>query len=644
MNVCDEPVMSDDLPEARTPAAPPKWREVLEQRWHHIVWIVPLIMYIPLLSFEFTIGDGPELLIAILNLGGAHPSGYPLLTLLGQIPARFPLGTPHFNVSLMLSALPSALTAWLLFLMMRDLKVNGPVAVLTCWAYAFGQRVMYQSTRIEVYALHNLLLALAFFAMLRYSREPDQPRWYYLSVLAVCLGLTNHLTTAFMIPIVVIMALIVDPRGLFRPKRIAGSLGIAAACASLYLYLPWQGFAQYDSMQSISWNDIRDLKMFWRHVSGEEYDVLRKQVEPFVGLDKVLTDLRDRLFPGVAMLSVLGMIELARRNWRLLLATFLFFAAHITYVSGYTINDIATYYPAAFVPLFLWLALGANWLLEARIPSQFWASKPLKGAILAACFVGCGVMYWLNRRVAYDEQYGEDMGDQAMRVIEEPAIVFTEVDRHTFSMWYEAYVKHPDKEVIPISRGLYAASDRLWYREFLRRKHPHIKWPSEEDIKKNWVTQMMKENPEHNYYVFPWNRWSNGYTYNRVLGWVHELIPRKGNKNPNHREIRYAYMSKHTQIRGRHVFYDSEASYPVGDRLTCVVVWYNDHEKATGKWTIYGPDDTKIEFANHDVPSDSTISWEYLNAKDQKPGKWRCEIEFPNKKREKIVIPFELTE
>lgn len=636
--------MSDDFPAARQPASAPKWLEFVKQKWHHIAWIVPFVMYIPLLSFEFTIGDGPELLIAIINLGGAHPSGYPLLTMLGYIPAHFPLGTPYFNVSLLLSALPSALTAWLLFRMMRELDVSAPVALLTCWTYAFGERVMYQSTRIEVYALHNLFLAAAFFAMLRYSRLPDQPRWYYLSVLAVCLGLTNHLTTAFMIPIVVLFALIVDPRGLFHPKRIASSLGISLACASLYLYLPWQGMAQYDSLQSISWNDIRDFKMFWRHVTGEEYAVLRKDVEPFVGLDKVLSDLRGRLFPGVAMLSVLGMIELARKSWRLLLVTTLFFAAHITYVSGYTINDIATYYPAAFIPLFLWMGLGADWLINARIPSRFWASQPLRVVVLAACFAGCGVMYWLNRGVAYDEQYGEDMGDQAMRVVKDPAIVFTEVDRHTFSMWYEVYVKHPDRKVIPISRGLYAASDRLWYREFLRRKHPEIDWPTEEEIKTNWVTRLMKDNPGYNYYVFPWNRWSNGLTYNRVLGWVHELIPRKGNKNPGHREIRYAYMSQHTKIRGRHVFYNSEASYPVGDRLTCVVVWYNDHKKANGKWTIYGPDDTKIEFADHEVPSDSTISWEYLNVKDQKPGKWRCEIEFPGQKIETITIPFELTE
>ena len=609
-------------------------------------WLVPLVLYVSLLSWDVTIGDGPELLVAMMNLGGAHPSGYPLLTMLGYPVAHFPLGTPNFNASLMLSALPGALAAWIIYETLRERGVRGWAALVVCWGYALNERVLYQCTRVEVYALHSMFIAGALYYLARYRRPDPEPRWLYLATLMVCLGLTNHLTMSFMIPVVIVWALTVAPRQLFSVRRL-GTLGaIALGCASLYLYAPLQAMANAGG-RTIAWGDPSSWDRFVYYVTGAEYRVFRGPPDLPEGIKAITRALEQDLFGGVLIILALGWLELTRRHWRLGVLGLGFGLSVTAYIGGYKINDISTYYPTVYVVVFLWLGLGVEWLLHARLEGlKGWTLRAVSAALFVAGACGAGWLYWSNRAVAYREAYGQDMGEQTIELMPPGSIIFTDVDRHTFTMWYQGYVEHPDKEIVVISTGLYTSIDRVWYRDFLWSRHPDVEWPTLQEALGNqrWKRQIIEANPGRRYFTFPWKRWKVPGTHLTNRGWVHEIhLDGPEHPDPNHGEIKYVYMTRHKRIQGEHIFHDSEDRYQIGDRIACMVTWQHNHPDITGSWTFTGPGGARVEYPSHRIPPGSDMSWEYLPEKDQVPGEWTCEVDFPEmaplRRRFEMVAP-----
>ena len=593
-------------------------------------WLVPLMVYVCFVSSEIAVADDPELLTAIVNFGVPHPSGYPLLLMLGQLAKLIPFVTHHWGTTFVVSVIPGAITAWLLWEVLRSIRVRGATALIISLAYGLGDRAMYQCTRVEVYALHGMLLIASIYALMRFA-DTKRERWLYASVAAVCLGLANHLTMVFMVPVVVLFGFSVSARTLGRPKVIASCLGIAALCAALYGILPLAALYQHEHVTSPSWNDVRGVEAFIHHVTGAEYSRHRGTVDLIAGIDTIGTDLQKTYFPGIGLLAILGLIEIVvRRRWRVGGATLLFCAAMMSYVSSYDINDISTYYPAAILMVMIWVGVGLEWLTQARFMERERMGRWLERALFLLGIIGCVILVVRSRATIYDEQYGGDMSAQAMRVMPHKAIIFTDVDRHTFTMWYQAYVEHRESEVVPVSTSLFSSRDRLWYRDFLRRRHPSITWPTEEESGPGWREWLMEHNPDVPFFAFPWKRWKSRGTTVRNRGWVHEIVDiSEGAASPGHEEIRYHYMAEHDRMRGRHVFWNSEESYRAGKELTCVVSWYDDHEDVTGSWTYEGPQGQKVEYPSHNVPPDATLSWEYLPPEDQVAGDWRCTVRFP---------------
>lgn len=610
------------------------------------MFLVPLLLYLPLLHLEITYGDGPELLMAIQNFGGAHPSGYPLLMVLGKLVAHIPVASPHFNVSLLTGAIPGALTALFLYKTARETDMGPPAAALTGLVYALNYRVLYQSTRVEVYALHCMLIAAAFWAMGRHARVGPRvgPRWLLVATGAVCLGLTNHLTTAFMIPIVILCGALVDWRQLFTPKTIGGVAVIAAACASLYLYMPLHAASAADG-STVSWNDPQTLERFWFHVTGEEYRIFRSDMDLPGTFSKIGWDFNRHLFPGVAIVAGLGLFELATRRWRLALLMGAFAAGIFAYISGYTINDIDTYYSPIYLVVIFWMGFGFDWFVTARFPLQTFSHETGRLTAMMLALVGVGALYWSHRGVALEETYGEDMGDQIVAALPERAIVFTSVDHHTFPMWYQAYVKHPDRDLVVVDRVMFGLENKQWYRDHLRARHPEIDWPSDElaTSKTSWETDLIRANKDtHQPFALLARRWRERDTFNVNVGWHHEIHLRgEGVEDPKHGPIRHIYTTQMETIGGKKYFYDAEATYSMDDNVLCMVEWQK-HQKHTGTWVFYGPGDITHRFKAHAVPPESNLSWEFLPDDIRVPGKWRCEVSFKGKKT--LVTHFELVE
>ncbi len=618
-------------------------------------WIilVPLAFYGALIRSEITYGDGPELLVAMVRLGGAHPSGYPLFTLLGSLAAMLP-GWQFWNVAFLMSAVPGALAIWALYRFLLEFGVRAPSSAVAALCYGLSWHVAYQATRIEVYSLHCMLMAFSLLCLARFWR-PQPPigpapspdiRYAYGAVLFACLALTNHLTSVFLIVPVVAGVLLADHRRILRLKTVAIFLGIAGACAALYLYLPLQAFL--NAGDRVSWNDPQTLERFWFHVSGKEYSIFRTTdlTKILPTAEKIWNSANNTFFPGIIIISIIGAVDWLLRHWRSLVVILLFELPYIVYVSTYQINDVATYFTGLFIPMVLTFGFGLDWLLRMRFEEDRrpgWLAPVMHFAVLATCVGWLMGLAWNGRTHHYREALAIDMSRFAMEEMTDPAMIFTSVDGHTFPMWYQHYIGMPDRKVAVIDTVMIHLKNKQWYRDHLRKSYPWLKFPDDETcFGSHWRQWILDNNPDTNAYALLHNRWPETGSYPVNRGWFYEIVRgTEGKKERGERMARHIYMAQQANVSGVY-FHTSRRQYKAGEqRLACVTEWW-DHATFIAKWRLIGPDGEIHEFNNHEIPKDSNLSWEYLLPHQQTPGIWACEVDAPANPT--LRIEFELVE
>jgi hypothetical protein len=588
-----------------------------------MVALVPLLYFAFVIRVRFTYGDGPELLLAATRFGVPHPSGYPLYTLLASIPAHIPWPSPYWNVAFLLSALPTALTVAGIYLLLRRLDVDPYISALAGWMWGFNNEVAYLATRVEVYALHCMFVVGALYALLRYAKG-DGHHWAYASVAGVCLGLTNHLTSSFLIVPATLGIIAVDRAWFFQKSTILRMCGIAAAGASVYIYFPIA--AMLNDGDTVTWNDPQTLERFWFHVSGQEYSIFRNAAKFETSLMKFASSVDSTFFPGAQVIVFLGLWEAWLRDRVTTFAFVIFSGSLIVYVSTYTINDISTYFTGIYLITAILIGLAADWFLSARFPDdEKWASGiRLLAYAGAAAFIGhLGVVAWGNH---YREATAQDMAEQVYSELKQPAIIFTSVDGHSFPLWYERYANHPDDEVIPIDQVMFRLDNKEWYRDFHRDNFDWVKWPTKEQFRQNgWEQWLIDNNPDINFYAMVHNVWRSPKSYTVNKGWHSEI--RRGRNGPEATtKLRQIYLARIERYRKSVYTYDALREFKSGvDKIACVTEWAT-HPDISGDWKFYGPNGKVVSFPPHAIPSNSNMSWEYLEVKDQVPGKWRCEV------------------
>lgn len=606
-----------------------------ENRWRIVLVLIPLIWFASLIRVKFTYGDGPELVMAAYLLGGSHPSGYPLWTMLAHIPSRLPFLSPHYNVALLLSALPTALASSVLFTIARELGVRRAFAGIASLVWVFGATVAYLATRVEVYAIHSLFVSLALLWLLRFMVSASI-RDARLSVLFVCLALTNHLTSALMIIPVVIGLMLVDHRQILKPKNVAIFLGIAAACASVYLYLPLQAMANVGDR--ISWNDPQTLERFWFHVTGQEYSMFRNTSKIVANLNNFVKSSENAYFPGILVVGALGGMELAWRNWRYLVVLVLIFVSYLAYIATYTINDISTYYTTLHFILILAAAIGFEWFVKQRFQESH---KWIIHLVMVGCLVWVGSLMWRSQSNQWREALAHDMSEQVMADMKDPSIIFTSVDGHSFPMWYQRFVNHPEREqMLPVDTVMFGLANKTWYRDWFRKNFDWVQWPDEEVVKeRRWRQWLIDNNPNINFYVMLNGRYNVPGSFAVNRGWHFEVVRGRADERAQ-KHAAHIYTARLKRFRRATYFHDSELKYEGGIApISCVAEWRNNPQMV-GTWTFYGPNGEEVVIPNHDLPPKTDMSWEFLEVDQQTPGAWRCEVTVPGQPM--MVTHFEI--
>ncbi|MDZ7344798.1 MAG: DUF2723 domain-containing protein, partial [candidate division KSB1 bacterium] len=180
-----------------------------------VTLIMALVTYLRTLAPTVSFWDCGEFIASSYILGIPHPPGAPLYLLLGRVFSMIPLAEDiGWRVNL-ISALASAATVWLTYLiilqLLREFRNKPPgwaevtAAVIGALALAFSDSFWFNAVEAEVYALSMFFTAVVVWLILRWAEyHTEKASIKYLLLIAYLIGLAIgvHLLNVLAIPVI----------------------------------------------------------------------------------------------------------------------------------------------------------------------------------------------------------------------------------------------------------------------------------------------------------------------------------------------------------------------------------------------------------------------------------------------------------
>jgi hypothetical protein len=432
-------------------------------------------LYVVTLAPTVLAGDGGEFQFVPYLLGVAHPTGYPLYTMLGWLWSHLlPVGDVAYRMNLF-SAFWAALAVALLYPTSRallrqvfpslPLLVRRLLGVLAAVTFAVTPTLWSQAIIAEVYGLHIFFVVLIFYLLLSWG-EHGRTRSLYLAALTFGLSLTHHSTTLLLAPAVLVYVWLVD-RQVLRDWRLLLKTSLLLVLPLLiYLYLPLR--APHTPYLRLTLSEGRDLVLYENTWPYFVYFVLGG---PFGGSVDLSVNLGERLantwgllrneagLLGV-ILALVGVVRLAlgrtstglgRRlpsgsggHWALLALTGLAYVASVAFNLIYTIGDIFVMYIPTYLVVVLWITVGVG-TLASLVQRQRVASV---AAVLA--FLALPTWLALTHFASVDQSWNTRARARWETILAEPlpsdAVLLSNDRNNMMPMWYFQYVdgQRPD--------------------------------------------------------------------------------------------------------------------------------------------------------------------------------------------------------
>lgn len=454
--------------------------------WYHAG--IAVLVYATTIAPTISHTDSGELAAVAYTGGVAHPTGYPLFTLLGWLWTRIPILSPAlqlnilcllfvaFGVFFFSKSIGLLLGNWKIRI--KGLPNNGQERVLSgqylaqtvgALLLAFGHTFWMQSTSIEVYSLHILMLCLNFFLLLRawFAPKEDVKPWLLLAG-GLALGFANHLSFfAILAPIAVLFF----ARKGFRADAfltVGKMLAIfIPLLALLYLYLPLSAGLE----PALNWGDPTDIDSFWYHVSGKQF-----RIWMFTGMEPFVEELKG-FFNGLTVEFYFGLVLLLpglwygfkyKRNFSIALASMLL--VNILYACNYHIKDLEPYFLPSYLVMATFMAMGIRFIwVRVKLPAK---ARPVIGLVL-----GLAVAFQLvlnhgsvNQR---DQFQYEDYARVALNSLPPHAVVISKSwDVFVAPAYYLQEVEGIRTDVDIIEYQI--LHDRHWYPNHIKRNSPEL--------------------------------------------------------------------------------------------------------------------------------------------------------------------------
>lgn len=437
-------------------------------------------------SVGFT--DSGELATVICTLGIAHPTGYPLFTLVGHCWMMIFYTMEEIIRLNLFVALLTAIAVGVFFkttlTIRRAITVFRPknqkrkeanercfflASIIASLVLGFSTTFWSQSTVIEVYALHLVMILLAINMFISGMEEQlTEPRYISrkLILFAFILGLSfsNHMTTILLAPGFLWLYFRTFRFGKESWSQIFKIASFFILGLSLYLYLPIRSSGH----PILDWGHPATAERFFWHVSGKQFhvwmfsgwDVVQKQLNYYVG------NFTSEYYFIIIVCMIAGLLVLLKRSQRLFIFLVLLFGTTIIYAVNYDIFDIDSYFLLSYIVIGFIIAYGIEFIIE-RIESSRFLVKIVFVLMFCATPVIQIIFNWEKvdeTRNKIPKQFVEkafsDFGPNAI-------VLASQWDYFISPSLYYQFIRHKRCDVTVIDKSL--LQNRSWY--FLQLEH-----------------------------------------------------------------------------------------------------------------------------------------------------------------------------
>lgn len=333
-----------------------------------LLGLIALTVYIRTLAPNIVFGDGAELTVAAYQLGVAHPTGYPLYTLLGHVfICLYPIGSAAYRMNL-LSALSAAGAVSVLYLV--GLRIIGRPWFAALCAVLFGFSLTFWSQAViaEVYTFHLLLINAVLLCVLQWDANGNRS-WLHAASLTYGFCFTHHLTSLWLFP-ALLYFILSSPRRFQFLGELRCLIPLFLTPLLFYLYLPWAAWRDPPE----NWGDPRTWANFLAHITGRQYrgvmgartfSQLWHGIVDYAGRPGLTNHgyLLTEFSMGTLWLAPLGLGYLFRHKRRLFGLTLLGYLMPVFWALNYGIDDIYVYYLLPHMIVTLWIGCGLRYLI-----------------------------------------------------------------------------------------------------------------------------------------------------------------------------------------------------------------------------------------------------------------------------------------
>lgn len=468
----------------------PMARNSIEARFGQLPLINALLagaVYTTTMAPTISHTDSGELAAVAFTGGVAHPTGYPLFTILGWIWTRIPVVKP----ALQLNFLCLILVALGVFFFSKALQTffdhwrtkvkseaDGGQQLLArthlfanltgSLLLAFSHTFWFQSTSVEVYSLHICLVCLTFWLLLRawYAPKEEQKPWLWLAG-AMALGFANHLTYFTILPAIGCLYFYKHRFEAASFKRLGLMLAVFIPLLALqYLWLPLAAGAD----PNMNWGNPESWPEFWHHVSGRQFSVwLFTGQEAFKAqLGKFLENLPWEFMIGGLLLVLPGIYYAWKVRRQEAIALILLILVNTLYCANYDIKDLEPYFLPTIISLSFFAAIGVRFLwIKAKVPAN--TRNALVGVSAVVILLPLVLNYpKVSQRGVW---YYEDYARAALESLPENAIVISKTwDSFVSPAYYLQEVEGVRTDVDIVEYQM--LHDRHWYPEHIMVNMP----------------------------------------------------------------------------------------------------------------------------------------------------------------------------
>jgi hypothetical protein len=277
--------------------------------------LAAFVVYILTLAPTVWFIDSGELASVASTLGIAHPTGYPLFTIIGHIFTLLPFSSSEVYKLNVMSAFFCSLGIFMFFYLMRfilskressaaqnKLKKNPPAkstapakpeslpeilkyasVLFSCLILAFSGTYWDTANSVEVYPIHcffAVMLMLVFLKAIIDTKTPKETdaaasfaivnKYYLLFAFLLGLSFTNHLTTILFAPACLTLFFVTNYKDKKKMYRLLGYMSVCFIIAfSLYIYLPLRA----NMNPTFMWGNPYNLERFYWHITGKQFSI-----------------------------------------------------------------------------------------------------------------------------------------------------------------------------------------------------------------------------------------------------------------------------------------------------------------------------------------------------------------------------------